>query len=262
MWCECCKADVAAELSSDHRRFSCTRCGSELGHTVGSSSRPVMPRVADSERDARELLARWSAMSVFEPMPVPATSEIPGPTPASTVRIEPVRVIAAEATLQQERIAPTEPFAFPQIPTNSHSVGEAPSPLNARPRRRKARRSKSQPIDVATSHTVSAPPKSTWSQLAGHLAAYGGVGLLSVGMTLVIWSYFGGPPAYAPTGWLLTTVGQMLLYLGVVTLVASGLEQTTDAVTLQMRQMGDKLERLEAASRRERRATVSMRDAA
>lgn len=67
-------------------------------------------------------------------------------------------------------------------------------------------------------------------------------------MTMVIWSYFGGPPTYAPTGWLLTTVGQMLLYLGVVTLVATGLEQTTDAVTLQMRQMGDKLERLEAAS--------------
>ncbi len=102
--------------------------------------------------------------------------------------------------------------------------------------------------------------KFSWSQLAGHLAAYGGVGLLSIGMTLVIWSYFGGPTAYAPTGWLLTTVGQMLLYLGVVTLVASGLEQTTDAVTLQLQQMGHKLERLETASRAQR--SHSIRDAA
>lgn len=221
-----------------------------------------MPRVADSERDARELLARWSAMSVFEPMPSPAINEIPGPTPASTVRIEPVRVISAEATLQQERIAPPEPFAFPQITANNHSVEAAPSPLNAQPRRRKSRRTQSPQVDVVSSNTEPATPKFAWSQLAGHLAAYGGVGLLSIGMTLVIWSYFGGPTAYAPTGWLLTTVGQMLLYLGVVTLVASGLEQTTEAVNLQMRQMGVKLERLESESRRTRRATVSLRDAA
>lgn len=81
-------------------------------------------------------------------------------------------------------------------------------------------------------------------------------------MTLVIWSYFGGPAAYAPTGWLLTTVGQMLLYMGVVTLVASGLEETTTTVTLQMRQMGEKITRLEAASRRPRRSTIPIRDAA
>lgn len=217
-----------------------------------------MPRVADSERDARELLARWSAMSVFEPMPT--TNEIPGPTPASTMRVEPVRVISAEVTHQHEHTVSAEPFTFPQVANRPTEA--IPTPINERPRRRKAHRAKPPQPDIAALSPEAATPKFAWSQLAGHLAAYGGVGLLSIGMTLVIWSYFGGPTAYAPTGWLLTTVGQMLLYLGVVTLVASGLEQTTEAVNLQMRQMGAKLERLESESRRTRRAHVKLRDAA
>jgi len=250
MWCECCKADVAAELSSDHRRFSCTRCGMELGHAVGASSRPVMPRVADSERDARELLARWSAMSVLEPLQHAPPSDAPmlpmGAAAASTVRVEPARVIVTETTVPHE----TEPATA--------AVEPAPAPHHKRHRRDAAAKTVRLPqsSEPLASRTIS------WSQLAGHLAAYGGVGLLSIGMTLVIWSYFGGPLAYAPTGWLLTTVGQMLLYLGVVTLVASGLEQTTDAVTLQMRQMGEKIERLESESRRTRRAHLKLRDAA
>ncbi len=255
MWCECCKADVAAELSSDHRRFSCTRCGTELGHSVGSSSRPIMPRVADSERDARELLARWSAVSVLEPLQNPATSEIPGPTSASTVRTDAAHIAIGARVITPQHV----PAVAGEQPIQTTNDDVAP-----RERRRRRRNSNESAgvVSVARLEEPTLPPKFSWSQLAGHLAAYGGVGLLSIGMTMVVWSYFGGPAAYAPTGWLLTTVGQMLLYLGVVTLVASGLEQTTDAVTLQMRQMGDKLERLESESRRTRRATLSLRDAA
>ncbi len=201
-----------------------------------------MPRIAESERDARELLARWSALSVLEPLQH-------GPSSASTVRIEPAHLL------------PQEDGRTEHIPSNLLT-----QPMDTlateRPRRHKRRRRDATAADVVrlrSESDVAPAVKFSWSQLAGHLAAYGGVGLLSVGMTLVIWSYFGGPSAYAPTGWLLTTVGQMLLYLGVVTLVASGLEQTTDAVTLQMRQMGDKLERLETASIRKSRP---MRDAA
>ncbi len=251
MWCECCRADVAAELSLDHRRYSCTRCGTDLGHTAGMSGRPTMPRVADSERDARDLLARWSAISVLEPLQhtnvVDTVASQSGPNQASTVRL------------------PAPPAPNPNLIDTIEIAAETPNTESEhnidRPRRRKRRRRDEASADVVAMHAEPSSPtvRFSWSQLAGHLAAYGGVGLLSVGMTLVIWSYFGGPPAYAPTGWLLTTVGQMLLYLGVVTLVASGLEQTTDAVTLQMRQMGDKLERLEVASRRQSRI---MRDAA
>lgn len=251
MWCECCKADVAAELSSDHRRFSCTRCGSELGHAAGASSRPVMPRLADSERDARELLARWSALSVLEPLQNSTSSEIPGPPSTSTVRTE-----TAHTTVGGLVVGPTD-----NRDTVPATIRDDSTPRKRRRHRRpSADNAAVVPLPPAAGTAV--PPQFSWSQLAGHLAAYGGVGLLSIGMTLVIWSYFGGPAAYAPTGWLLTTVGQMLLYLGVVTLVASGLEQTTDAVTLQLQQMGSKIERLEAASRRTPRSTVPLRDAA
>lgn len=252
MWCECCKADVAAELSSDHRRFSCTRCGSELGHAAGASSRPVMPRLADSERDARELLARWSALSVLEPLQNSPSGDVPGPTSTSTVRTE-----AAHAPVGSLVVGPTQLRESP-----SESKPDDEPPRKHRRRHRRPTDDTAAVVPVPTTTIATTPTQFSWSQLAGHLAAYGGVGLLSIGMTLVIWSYFGGPAAYAPTGWLLTTVGQMLLYLGVVTLVASGLEQTTDAVTLQLQQMGSKIERLEAASRRTRRSTVPLRDAA
>lgn len=257
MWCECCRADVAAELSLDHRRFSCTRCRTDLGYAAGSSSRPGMPRVADSERDARELLARWSALSVLEPLHAGSAAELittpTGPSPASTVRVEPT----SSASLFDTAESNPDSAESPDTPTAAS--------IDNRPRRRKRRRPMSAVPDVvpmpATTTEPAAPAgRFSWSQLAGHLAAYGGVGLLSIGMTLVIWSYFGGPTAYAPTGWLLTTVGQMLLYLGVVTLVASGLEQTTDAVTRQLHQMGRKIERLETATRN--RPVRSIRDAA
>lgn len=60
----------------------------------------------------------------------------------------------------------------------------------------------------------------------GQVLAYLGILGLTAGTTLVIVGYFGGPAHYAPTGWLVTTIGQMMLFLGVVTLVSTGMEQT------------------------------------
>lgn len=66
---------------------------------------------------------------------------------------------------------------------------------------------------------------------------------------MVMWSYFGGPANYAPTGWLLATAGQMLLLFGVVTLVSGGLEQTTEQVNQRIEQLGDHIIRIEQAAR-------------
>lgn len=66
---------------------------------------------------------------------------------------------------------------------------------------------------------------------------------------MVVWSYFGGPANYAPTGWLLATAGQMLLFFGVVTLVSGGLEQTTEQVNKRIEQLGDHIIRIEQAAR-------------
>ncbi len=229
MWCSSCRADVAAELAADNRRVICTRCGLELRQAASHGPLTFTPRTADSEREARELLARWSADSLAVPV-------------LTLPRLE-------ESTRPPEVVeVPPQPAAT----TTEHTVPAMEPATVALPLQRRRKRPRD---SVAMSPPVAPPPKSSrWAAVAGHLAAYAGVGLLTAGTTLIIWSYFGGPPAYAPTGWLLATVGQMVLYLGVVTLVASGLEQTTDAVHRQMAQLSAQLQQLEVRqSRRPRR---------
>ena len=64
-------------------------------------------------------------------------------------------------------------------------------------------------------------------------------------LPMVLVGYLGGPTHYAPTGWFTTTIGQMLLFLGVVTLVSAGMEQTTLEVTRRVDALGEQLGRLE-----------------
>jgi hypothetical protein len=82
----------------------------------------------------------------------------------------------------------------------------------------------------------------------GQLLAYVGATTLTGGAGLVLWGYLGGPPDMAPTGWFTTTVGQMLLFMGVVTLVSAGMEQTTVEVSRRVDTIGEQLTRLERAT--------------
>lgn len=79
----------------------------------------------------------------------------------------------------------------------------------------------------------------------GQVLAYLGVGLITVGTTLVLWGWFGKAPQYAPTGWLICTVGQMLLFLGVTTLISGGLQQASHEVTRRVEYLGDRILRFE-----------------
>ena len=88
-----------------------------------------------------------------------------------------------------------------------------------------------------------------WLSVVGPVLAYLGVGLLTVGTVLVLWAWFGGPADYAPTGWLITTAGQMLLFLGIVTLVSGGMEQTTAEVRTRIAHLGERILRIEHVSR-------------
>jgi hypothetical protein len=94
-----------------------------------------------------------------------------------------------------------------------------------------------------------APQGPNAAALVGQLLAYGGVLGLTVGTAMVVWGYFGGPQSFAPTGWLIATLGQMLLFLGVVTLVSGGMEQTTEEVARRIDRLGERLIRIEQASR-------------
>lgn len=93
------------------------------------------------------------------------------------------------------------------------------------------------------------PRRSNSTSLAGQFLAYAGVLGMTVGTAMVLWGYFGGPEHFTPTGWLITTVGQMLLFLGVVTLVSGGMEQTTDEVARRIDHLGERLLRMEQTAR-------------
>lgn len=84
----------------------------------------------------------------------------------------------------------------------------------------------------------------------GQLMAYAGVGVLTVGTVLVLWGYFGMVENYASTGWLLSTAGQMLLLLGIVTLISGGMQQTTHEVTERIEYLGGRMIRIEESTDR------------
>jgi hypothetical protein len=105
----------------------------------------------------------------------------------------------------------------------------------------------------------------------GQLLAYLGVGLLTIGTALVVWGYFGGESVqrYQSTGWLISTAGQMLLFLGVVTLVSGGMQQTTHEVAQRVEYLGGKMHRIEQSQQellkgpyfaKERGAKVTRKD--
>jgi hypothetical protein len=134
--------------------------------------------------------------------------------------------------------------------------GPAGQPARVSRRHESARLHRQHPFPDASPHfniqsslVGSDRKKTNWTSVTGQLIAYVGVAILTVGTTLIVWSYFGGPSSYAPTGWLTATAGQMLLFLGVVTLVSGGMEQTTDEVRTRIERLGERIIRIEQIAR-------------
>ncbi|MCR9202110.1 MAG: hypothetical protein NXI04_26000 [Planctomycetaceae bacterium] len=92
---------------------------------------------------------------------------------------------------------------------------------------------------------VTAPRRSNFTSVTGQFLAYVGVLGLTVGTAMVIYGHFGGYSEYTPTGWLVTTVAQMMLFLGVINLVSGGMEQTNSDVSQRMEYLGSQLMRIE-----------------
>ncbi len=92
---------------------------------------------------------------------------------------------------------------------------------------------------------VSIPRRSNLTSVTGQFLAYLGVLGLTIGTSIVIYGHFGGYSEYTPTGWLVTTVAQMLLFLGVINLVSGGIEQNNDDVSRRINTLGEQLLRIE-----------------
>lgn len=92
---------------------------------------------------------------------------------------------------------------------------------------------------------VTTPRRSNLTSLTGQFLAYLGVLGLTIGTAMVIYGHFGGYSEYTPTGWLVTTVAQMLLFLGVINLVSGGIEQNNEEVSRRIHTLGEQLMRIE-----------------
>lgn len=236
MWCTACRADVAAELSQDSRHFRCARCGLELGIAKGAlgSVPPAPVQPTDAERNARELLARWNAQNLLT-APAVARPAIESPVPLAESLAVSRPSLKAESALENGD-------------ANLEEVTSTVELDRRRPPRKTRRRDRS-----SQSNVLREPPptarKTSLGGTVGQLCAYFGIGLITCGTSVVLWGFFGGPENFAPTGWLITTIGQMFLFLGVVTLISSSMEQTSAEVAGRIDALGQRLIRIELLQR-------------
>ncbi len=242
MWCANCQSDVAAEVFSDNRRVRCANCNTEIVQENAAANH-------DLSREAHALLERWSKDSLFdlnqvqraqvqtskESIKQSERDDSPVTPQAESTEVSPVGDVKDQVASQQTESSK----ALPDAPMPEFEFAESSQPSFADLR-----------IDSGAPRSNTPFARSSnWQTLLGQCLAYLGVGGITVGTALVLWGYFGGPEDYAPTGWLITTLGQMLLFLGVVTLVSGGMEQTTKEVTHRIDTLGERLIRIERISR-------------
>ncbi len=69
MWCNVCQSDVAIEVGADHRRVTCSTCGTVLGATAVSreNEQPASSTQGHRVTEARDLLDRWASNHLFDP---------------------------------------------------------------------------------------------------------------------------------------------------------------------------------------------------
>lgn len=257
MWCPSCRADVAAELSLDNRRLLCARCQTELGLAAGMiPAAGTSTRNHETERDARDLLARWSAQTLLDQpnrsgAAAAAVRDGSSPeAPASKPELRFDRTMssppAPSAAMMNAWKQPsaTLPLERPEPVTghleSSESKEQSPAETTEQVKQIEVQTNAVEPAASEHSNFPPAPQDYAhpqirihphWTAILGQLAAYSGAALLSCGSALGMWSYFGGPANYLATGWLAAAIGQLMLMLGVVTLISNGLDQTVKEVS-------------------------------
>lgn len=245
MWCTSCQSDVAAEISTDSKRVHCAICGNDLGTTAAT-------RISDKTQEARNLLARWSNREILDPYgPLSKAESRPqfSSSPFEHSEKNDIENVPPQAAVKEQinekhtsthaQVSNT-PYRETQIPVEQKLECE---PIHeesisfqqaAVPRLRSDYRD----IQDLIEDDEQSP---NWLGLVGQLMAYGGVAVLTIGTTLVLWGYYGGPANYASTGWLISTAGQMLLFLGVITLVSAGIEQTSSSVSRRIDRLAQRI---------------------
>jgi len=253
------KVEQAATPPDEVRSEPAPAVASSPEPPESKSSEPAKsPRAEDLDRLTEEILSRVSRIteSIREPAPdSPPSVEEPSPpvtnpesSAVGSASTEIPEADSATASPVEGETGPGEdlgrsetnwrvdpgPSAEQRQPSPaSRSFDAAGNPVAAEPAQQTHNAHTEAAVAASTevarpeSAGLSNPPeKSGFVGGIGQVLAYLGILCLTAGTTMVITGYFGGPAHYAPTGWLITTIGQMMLFLGVVTLVSTGMEQT------------------------------------
>lgn len=208
------------------------------------------PMNADLDRLTNEILARVEKISRDTNTSLKAVNDIP--TPASIVAPTGADSVGPPAAMmgltapmvEQTGDSLTTPMARH---TDSAPMPEVEPPVVL----------PSPALSQLTSSPSSASP-SLWVATArknlglmGHIGqglSYSGILGITLGLSLVVLGTFGASSQLAPTGWLIATLGQMLLLLGVVTSVSVGMEQSSAEmralVDERMRLLSEQMEQL------------------
>ncbi|MBX3440731.1 MAG: hypothetical protein KF861_24790, partial [Planctomycetaceae bacterium] len=239
MWCAGCQTDVAGEISADGQSLRCASCGGEV-----SSVRT--PSLHAKTREIRNLLERWSTEEMLDPE-LPVKRVPPSPQPemlwvaASAMsippkpkgsRTDPTSAPSPSPPIEQEVPRPRRKSLRLDTPHQPRAGSAAPVP-DPHPQRTSHTRAETRTDEP---HAETPAPHFNLSRafegekspgrgesLLGQSLAYVGILVLTIGTLMVVLGYFGGDAGLAPTGWLLATAGQFLLFLGVVTLVSGGM---------------------------------------
>ena len=223
-----------------------------------ASSGPPMPASRRRDRPSRPASQHDAdaAEASQPPSSQPSSSQQPGQPPQQPARPQPRA--SSQPNFRIDAQHATDAFMSANIGAESGSGTPIPPPHKPPA----AKLPDGYRLDAAEEAHVPAPHFATdpfivptgpkpgrFESLAGQLLAYGGVALLTVGTALVLYGYFGGGGQTTATGWLIATIGQMLLFLGVVTLISGGMQQTTHEVGSRVQYLGERLVRLESSSR-------------
>lgn len=215
---------------------------------LDSGSHPTVG--VELDRITNEILARVEKMTRrIEHAPVADRTPVTNVVPTETVPVVPAHPVAAEPPIS---VATKEmPASESEIspPTVSAPTRRFDEPARASVIEATESESRADSDATTVAETSNSPMKTKKSAVVGNVGqglAYIGILGITAGFSLVILGSFGGSARWAPTGWLIATIGQMLLFLGVVTLVSAGMEQSSTEVKAllddRMRAMTERLE--------------------
>ena len=260
MRCQKCQNEVPLDLRSANSPVACPACGALL--PIASTSHPP---TKTHHSDPQEILARWSENHWLDNFG-PLVNKKPATAPPTEVREKPPSGHSSpvnkptsdnstldNSTHQDPSNLELSEDDFSDVEFDPQEIGEMLEYGGDLPDT--AQRNAGYSIRLDGPHGVQgnhfspqnlrASQGNSWLSSAGQVLAYFGVGALTVGTVMVLVGYYGDNPEWLPTGWLTASAGQMLLFLGVITLVSGGMEQATQEIVRRVDRLGERMVRMD-----------------